>query len=188
MQWPCRKCSSSSLITTSSWRPSALDSQVPPSYSAHTNRNDKLMMPGVPFRNHKETFGSVPGSHCCFATVSHATPLPVRTGRIPASKSHAPAVHTARTHRTHCTHALCTLHARTVHTARMHCARCTPASCTMHARTNVICLQQDVPAISPPRSTWAVVAPETISSYPLWNHRASHFPCIHRVVLCVWTV
>ena len=150
------------------------------------------------------SFGSVPESHCCFATVSHATPLPVRTGRIPASKSHAPAVHTARTHRTRCTHALCTLHARTVHaartqgarcthaptvhTARMHCARCTPASCTMHARTNVICLQQDVPAISPPRSTWAVVALETISSYLLWNHRASHFPCIHRVVLCVWTV
>ena len=39
------------------------------------------------FRNHKETLGSVPESHCCFATVSHATPLQVLTGRIPASKS-----------------------------------------------------------------------------------------------------
>ena len=55
---------------------------------------------------------------------------------------HARIVHTARTHRARCTHALCTLHARThcaycthARCTLTHCARCTHALCTLHART-----------------------------------------------------
>ena len=55
---------------------------------------------------------------------------------------HARIVHTARTHRARCTHALCTLHARThcaycthARCTLTHCARCTHALCTLHAHT-----------------------------------------------------
>ena len=59
--------------------------------------------------------------------------------------THAPTVHTARTHCAHCTHAFCTLHARIVHTPRTHCVHCTHALCTLQApivhaaRTHTLC-------------------------------------------------